>query len=403
MAKTKPQYQVEYHPEFLYFNKFVRGKDYKPNEDSWVWESGDEESMSSYHLCNTLLFDFSPSFRKHRVPWPSAVANILRETRVFKDFPEGVDAGAWVKYAKSLDIEGMLEKYLPRIFNAFGEPFSVPTAKISPLRLNPCPMNHFNAILSGSFTPYHMTHGDPAFYNPISHIIYFPVPERETKLPPAYLDWVLLHEIFHSAVRPFLVRSFGIGGFQVNLPANILNRAFGEVFSEVGAYSILDESGKITKRNRWHVARAHAPSSMLHLESFVTMKLLGLSSMASLLKPVFSIARNLEFLSKEWCKIQHLTDKQARGILTKKYKYKKRVKGMDKKVLKDRLVKHEETRIRSVVDQIQSLNIHNLLRSATARAKNPYRKKLLDQLSVFFDPKQEDEWACSGIFGASRK
>jgi len=402
MAKTSLQYQVEYHPEFLYFNKFVRDTGYKPNKDRWVWESG-HEVTSPYQLCNALLFDLVRSSRKPRVPWPTATANILRETRIFKDFPEGVDSDAWIKYARTLDIKGMLDRYLPRIFNAFGEPFSIPTIKISPLRLTPCPMNHFNAILSGSFTPYHMTHGDPAFYDPASHIIYLPVPERETKLPPAYLDWVLLHELFHSAVRPFLVRSFVIGGFQVNLPENIINSAFGEMFSEVGAYSILEKSGEVPKRLRSSVFKEHVPDTILYAESFVPMKLLGLPYLASLLKPVFSVARNLEFLSKEWYKVQHLTEKQARGILTKKYNYKKRVKGMDKKALKARLEKHQETRIKSVVDQIQTLNINKLLRGAAARARNPSRKKLLSQLSDLFDPKLENEWVDSGIFGAARK
>jgi len=403
MAKSKEKYQVEYHPEFLYFNKFVRDNGYNPEKDRWVWEPEHEGGLSPFHLCNALLFDLAATSHKPRTPWSSAVENILKETCIFKDFPKGVDAAAWIKYAKSLDIEGMLDRYLPRIFNAFGEPFSVPAVKISPFRLTSCPSNHFNAILSGSFTPYSATNGDPAFYDPVSHIIYLPVPERETKLPPAFLDWILLHELFHSVVRPFLARSFGIGAFQINLPENIVNRAFGEIFSEVGAYSILEMSGEAPKRLKGPILRAQVHGHKLYMESFVAMKLLGLPYLASLLKPVFSVSRDLEFLSKEWFKVQRLTEKQARGILTKKYNYKKRVKGMDKKALKARLEKHEETRIRAMVDEIGSLDIHRLLRSAVARDRNPSRKKLLTQLCDLFDPKQEEEWVYSGIFGVARR
>lgn len=400
MPRKKKAYTVEYHPEFLYFNTLVREKKYSPDKHPSVWGGSGGEYWGPYQIFNTFLFDFQSASGKVKRPWNQFCKEVIPKLKITEDTGKNVDIDQWLKYAKSLNIESMLDKYLPRMFRVFGSSFSVPTIKISPIRLNPCLLNHFRAICSGSYSLYHVSHGDPAFYDVVKHIIYLPVPEYDIKLPLLILESVLLHELFHSVIRPLLGEGFRIGKFNIQIQKNVVNRAFAEVFANAGAYIILEESGDVTKQHRLSAIKNFSGSGgMLYVESFAAIKFLGLSYIASLLSPVFSVAQNLAFLTREYSKTQHITEKKARGILTKKYKYKKRVKGMDKKALTKRLEKHVETRINSVVNQIQSLDINKILSGALARERNPYRKRLLGHLSELFNHKREEEWARSGIIG----
>lgn len=398
MAK-KIHYPVEYHPEFLFFNTFVRDHHCDPKHDSWVWEPQSQDRLSPYRVCNFMLFDVIKT-KQTKFSRLQLAEKMLSELNAFPGALPSVDGQAWINYARSLGIENMLERYLPRIFRHFKEPFSVPTIKLSPVRLTPCARNHFRSILSGQYDPHHVTSGDPAFYDCCHHCIYFPLPERETRLPHAFIDWVLLHELLHSAVRPFLLPFVEVGPFIAELPSNRsrLNRAFAEMFSEVGAFSVLRETGVAPKRTWSTLLDRRVRSDAVYQSSFVAMTQLGVSELAALLQPVFQIARDLSFLDREFKKTTELTAKQLGGILTKKYRYKKRVKGMDEKSLRTELTKRGKTRLQAVLNQINDLDIFRLLKGASVRARNPARKRKLEELTACFHPDREAEWIATNVF-----
>ena len=53
MAK-KSIIKIEYHPEFLYFNEFVRRGGYTPKTHPKVWQS-DDQRLSPYDMFNIVL------------------------------------------------------------------------------------------------------------------------------------------------------------------------------------------------------------------------------------------------------------------------------------------------------------------------------------------------------------
>jgi hypothetical protein len=401
MPKRKQQYHIEYRPDFLFFNKYVREGGYQPDKHPWLWDGDAQNNMSVYQVCDYLLFNATPP-QKSRMSHTALCTKLYKELKIFPDFPVGVDADAWIQYAKSLNIEALLDRYLPFMFQAFGEPFELPRIKISPLRLNPCPPNIFRAFATGAYNAKLHSAIDPACYNPDEHIIYVPVPEHETRLPTAFFEHILLHELFHAAIRPFFMEGeFRMGGhiFEV-APRCLTNRAFAEVFSEVGAYAVLIASGQAPRKKRISVLKSFAVPSRLYLRSFQAMNALGLDRLALLLKPVFTIVRELSFLGKEVAKSERLTAKQARGILSKMYQYKKQVKGMDEKALKGRIEKHSSQRIKAVISQINALDIHKIFSGAAANARDARDKMILNDLCSFFDPAREQEWIDTGMFSA---
>lgn len=388
MVQKKNAYNIEYHPEFLYFNTFVRENKYTPAQHPEIWMH-----PLQYELFNYFLFGSELCANKSRKSWIQFCKEFFPHLPAIKNISKHVDIDQWVKYAKSINIEGMLDKYLPRIFKAFGTTFFIPKIKVSPVRLNPCPLNHFRALCSGSYSLYHLSKGDPPFYDPIKHLIYLPIPEQDTKLPFLALESILVHELLHSALRPFLYKGFKIGEFDVQIQSNIINIIFTEVFAHAGTYIILKESGDIPKQQLDDVFENFALSEdLLYIASFAFIKSLGLDYLASLLSPVFRVAQNMSFLSQEYTNIQTITDKKARGLLTKIYKYKKQVKGMDRKILKKHLTKHLKARIKAVTAEIASLDINKILKGAMVREEDPYKKQLLNSLCDIFDHKREEEW-----------
>ena len=400
MSKGRQKNTIEYHPEFLYFNKYVRENGYTPDKDSWVWASfeDEEEDLSPYELCNLLLFNLVPSGKK-AWEWTRLLNEIIEKNKVF-NFPKNVDVNRWIQYVNSLDISGMLDRYVPSIFQAFGESLDIPTIKVSVARLNPCSSNHFNSIINGAFEIRHITRCDPPFYDIGSHIIYLPVPETSINLPELCLDWWLVHEILHSTIRPFYKHPFQIGEYRfVDYPPDTLRRAFSEVFCEVGAaYTILGLKGKAPNKKQLSILKNHLINNNLYLDAFARMQMVGFDFLCGLLRPTIRISRELAFLARECTAIKKMTEKQMRGVLTKKYSYKKPVKGMDKKVLEKRLKKHQLSRINNLVDQISNLDIHRLLKGAAASTDNKRKKGLLKELSELFDPQMKEKWDNANIY-----
>lgn len=389
--------EVEYHPEFLYFNKHVRDHGYEPASHPKVWDNG--HGSAPFQLCNLMLLKYAAARRKKGAPpWPDAVAKVLKESGIFDKYSENIDVSGWLAYARSLDVEGMLKCYLPRLFAIFGDSFSIPQIKISPVRLTSYgPLNSFRALASGAYSINHMTHTDPAFYDLEAHIIYIPVPERKTALPPFFIDWLLLHEMFHAAVRPFLGRSYKLGCFEFKVYCNTMNRAFAEMFSEAGAFTVLEETRRATKRLGAPLLRARINSDPIYAETFRVMRQIGIPGLAALLQPMFRIARELTFLARETARTDGLTVKQARGILTKKYDYKKKVRGMDEEALKARLRSHGTTRIRAVLDEIERLDVYRMIVGAIAAEKSPEQKKNWISLVKLFSPDSVGYWERAGI------
>ena len=48
MAKARQKNNIEYHPEFLYFNDFVRRNNFYPAKNEWVWKDLDQKNLSPY-------------------------------------------------------------------------------------------------------------------------------------------------------------------------------------------------------------------------------------------------------------------------------------------------------------------------------------------------------------------
>ena len=110
---------VEYHPEFLYFNRFVREKGCDPVGHPVVWAGPHGDSLSPYAACNMLLFLFREG-GKARMPFSEAMVRLFERDKGLKGLSFHVDVTGWVAYAKSLGVEGMVRRYAPHIFEALG-------------------------------------------------------------------------------------------------------------------------------------------------------------------------------------------------------------------------------------------------------------------------------------------
>lgn len=387
---------VEYHPEFLYFNRFVREKGCDPVKHPQVWaKPALGGGLSPYAICNLFLFDTYKD-AKGRMTFPEAMVKLFERDRALQGLSFHVDVAGWVAYAKSLEIERMVERYAPHIFESLGTSFDLPRIKVSPVRLTPCPRNHFRALLSGAYDLHHVTAGDPPFYDLARDLIYLPIPEQRADLPHLWLDWTLIHELLHAAIRPLLAPGIAIEG-QERVHKGVLNQAFGEALSNAGALSVLMRSGQLTRDKRSETAWRFLGPSQLHLDAVVRIHTVGFARVAQLFKPLFQISREAAFLTREGAKLSRLTEKQMRGILTKKYSYKKLVSGMDEEKLRLRLRRHHEARARSLVAQFEGLDVNRALARASAVEENPKRKVLLTELCELFKPGREDEWLKSGV------
>ncbi len=399
--------KVEYHHEFLYFNAFVREKGCTPKKHPDIWftpENKQGKELSLYEICNILLFNMKATSRKAK-PWLELVKTMLHAPHFPPELLEKVDVKAWLEYARSLDIEGKLDRYLPKIFNAFGNTFEVPVIKVSPVRLNPCPINHFRAIASGSYDRYNITSCDPAFYNKAGPVIYFPIPETAAaaRMPEGTHDMVLMHEVVHASIRPFY------GGLSLNegelldIPENVLNRAFSEVFSTLGAtYAVYGEvygpkKKRMPKSKLLNVSQ-HLLNDELFMQAFICMAQVGFENICRIVSPALSLTSRVTFLTRELNRIDTLTEKQMRGILTKRYAYKKQVSGMSKKVLKNKLLKHGIQRLRAHFEDIRRLQIHRLFAGAASGSEFAgWQQKVLLKLSDLFGPEKTVTWIDTGL------
>jgi len=255
-------------------------------------------------------------------------------------------------------------------------------------------MNHFRAIRSGSVTRYHLAAADPAYYAPTPHYIYLPIPENKAPPPALLLEWCLLHEIFHAAVRPLLL----MGDSRFGDSKRIYWRAFAEMLAEGGAYAVLERCGEAPRRKRLSILQSQVIQNEMYLRSFIVMKQLGVEKLGELLSPLFTIARRLDSVLKESERSKKMTPKQARGVLTKKYQYKKRVRGMDRNDLRRTLHRHTARRMEAILREVDALDIHRILTGAASRADASSREQLLlTELAEIFSSRSEEAWLASGI------
>ncbi len=386
---------VEYHPEFLYFNEFIRREGCTPDRNIEMWMGLSEPSP--YDVLNMMLEQVSLSGKQ-----VASMPHIAKRFADCKYLPgiksSDVDVDSWVRFARSFAFEKMVERYSRVIFKHFGTTFGLPVVKVSPVRLGLFKMDLFQKILTGRYTYSHILQADSPYYDVRTHRIYLFIPERPAKIPPALYDLILIHEFLHAPLRMLYAEGFSCAdvGVEPSMPSGWAFPPFGELFSNLGAITILKECSLLPKGGIGKLPQdvrrmVKVDDSFSGFVSYA-MSRIGFTRLCEMLRPVFNLYKEAAFLSAERARLERFTEKQLEGILRKKYSYKKSVRGRSKKSLKKEVTKRMASRWRSMEKRIEAMDLRKLLRTAQARKENASVGAEFSVLLGAFSDEMKEAW-----------
>jgi len=390
--------QVEYHPEFLYFNELVRRCEFTPEAHPEVWQSPNPDRMSPFGVFEWILTNIE--LRKGAKPVSELVSTIwpLLEVPIA---PLQIDPQPWMEFAYGINFEKMVARYSATIFGFLGTSFELPSMKVSPVRLTPLRRpKMFRTLFRGSYSFEHILRADPACYRAEGNWIFMPIPETKRELPVGLYDELVIHEIFHSPFR-------AMGGFGFAFP-NFLGyirpasqwqfHVFGELLANHGSIAVLYKEKTFSKSDKHAVLKrvvtSRAPAACeAAATALMAMARIPFKQWGEILNPVFGVYRKASFLMKERKRTDVISGKALRGILRKKYGYTKQVRGMGDKQARKEVQRRSNARLTAVLQQVRELDILRLLRQAHVSEKNKTRQEALETLIAVFDDDMKPQWA----------
>ena len=395
MVKAKQKKNIEYHPEFLYFNDFVRRNNFYPEKHEWVWE--DQKDLSPYQVFNWVLENIV--FWKGEKPASNLIQKLFKEG-VLPEIDKDLDCMSWLEFAYSIDFENKVDQYSKIIFDLFGTVFNLPPFKISPFRLRPCEPKLYNSLLAAGYSLRTILRSDPACYYPHIPMIYMPLSEKPRKLPLGIYDELVIHEIMHvptSTLGAFGIATDDLLIFENNPPSLWTFEYFGELLANIGSIRVLKKAGTFPKKDFEKITariidqRAISLSGVSQQAAIAMMKV-PFVKWCDILKPVFSIEREIEFLLAERKRIQTASEKKLEGILRKKYQYKKSIKGKSKKQIRDEVAKRSASRFEALFSRLKEMDLIKFLRVALANERNPKQRKSFETLLELFSEDNKSAW-----------
>ena len=393
MAK-KGNVKIEYHPEFLYFNEFIRRGGYTPKTHPEIWQSN-EQRLSPYDTFNVVLDNVV--LKKGRKAIDELACELLKlEGKEMK-----VDVQPWLDFAHNVGFEKMVARYSSTIFKLLETTFELPIMKVSPVRVRPPRRSvSFDTILKGSCTCSNILRIDPACYHPDGNWIFMPLPEAKQNLPLGLYDELVIHEILHAPFK-------ALNGFGLMLknyiryedpPSRWQIDVFGELFANLGSIAVPVLGKHFSKHENEQIAarvcscRAVA-GCQIATDTAKTMATVPFSKWAEIFRPVFNIYRKEAFLLEEYKNIDTASGKKLRGILRKKYGYSKLVRGMDKKHAKREVQRLSASRLDAMFAEVQELDVVRLLKRAHAKEKGSRLRKVFETLIEVFNEKVKSQWS----------
>lgn len=393
---AKSGLNIEYHPEFLYFNDFVRRNNFYPAKHEWVWKDLDQEYFSPFGVFNWILE--SVVLRKGQKP----VSNLIKkfvEKGTLPKLDTKLECTPWLEFAYSIDFEKKVDIYSSVIFEYFGTVFKLPRFKISCFRLRPCEPKLYNSLLAGGYSFETVLRADPACYCPDVPMIYMPLPEGPRKLPLGIYDELVIHEIMHVPTR-------SLGVFEIvaddllmceRPPSFWAFQHFGELLANIGSFRVLKRAGTFRKKDFEKIIHGiidHRAVSLSEVseQAAIAMMEVPFEKWCDILNPVFSIEKEIDFLRAERKSIQTASEKKLEGILRKKYQYKQSIKGKSKKQIRDEVAKRSASRFEAVFSRLKEMDLRIFLRVALAKERNPRQKKSFETLLQLFSEENKSAW-----------
>lgn len=394
MAKNKKSI-VEYHPEFLYFNDFVRRNNYNPKDHKWVWKSETGEGMPPYEAFEWILDNIH--LQKGHKQIHQLISGLVNKGLLL-GVDKNLDIKPWLDFAYSLNIEDKVARYSKVIFDLFQTHFDLPPIKVSPIRLMPHAKKLYNTILSGGYSTETMLRADPAFFSPDNHMIFIPLPESERKLPLGLYDEIVAHEFLHVPTR-ILDSVLFITEFssEISEPPSLLAFCvFSELLANIGSFKVLKKSNLISNNDLNNIGKKIITERAIAQSEVCTQAALIMASIpfekwCDLLRPVFTIYRELEFIGQEQKRISSLTTKQLEGILRKKYAYKKSIKGKSINAMKQEVANRSVSRWKIIISRVKELDLIRLLKAAHAQTTSHHDKVAYESLIDIFSNIEHSE------------
>jgi hypothetical protein len=383
--------KVSYHPEFLYFNDYVRRHGFDPEKNPEEFHADKRGMISCYEAFNKILKEMEFPDAKE----PEKLASIARKLLPEVSRGTTADIDGWISYAKSLEIESMLKKYSGVIFDYVGVEFEIPEIVVYPVRLGPWEQKDFGKILSGKYKYEDIEEIDPPNYDLLRHRIYFPIPEKKMRIPRYKYGATLVHEIIHVPLRFAYGGVFKFGSYTFKSPYDEIMTCFSEVFSEACAICVIMRADVGSKNPH---AEEHFNSILGQPGLFgAGLRLMtgeyGFRDVCRMLLPIFLAHVRMSFMVSEWNKIRKLSKSELRDTLVKEHKlFKEAVRGMEKKELQSQLARRIIGTIKRLLDEMKKANVQALFGQALEREKDKKKRKALTMLITLFSEELLPEW-----------
>ncbi|MCY3019618.1 MAG: hypothetical protein NTW87_11390 [Planctomycetota bacterium] len=387
---------VQYHPEFLYFNDFVRRGGYNPTANAEIWRSPGGGSspfdVFDYVLENVVL-------KKGGRPIAPLVRALLTHMRL----PQAclrTDVQPWLAFAYSIGFEKLVSQHSATIFRLLATNFELPRLKVSPVRLRPlCNPDLFDKLYRGAYDWVHILRADPACYHAQGDWIFMPLPETRRPVPLALYDELVIHEILHAPLRA--MHSFGVVcdefiGF-TSTRHRWQSHVFGELFANLGSVAVLYHERDLGRRKMedlvHRVWTTRAVGSCVAAERAVeSMLAIPFLQWGAIFRPVFGIYRRAAFLLEEQRRVSSATSKTLRGILRKKYGCGDFVRGMGNEQVRKQVSQRSSARLSALLRQVEELDLLRLLERALATETGEPQKRALQQLLDLFSEESRPKW-----------
>lgn len=383
--------KISYHPEFLYFNDYIRRHGFDPEKNPEEFHAGERGMISGYKAFNKILKEMKfPDAEE-----PEKLARIAR--KLLPGFSRGTtaDTDGWISYAKSLKIESMLKKYSGVIFDYIGVEFGIPEIVVYPVRLGPWEQKDFRKILSGKYKYEDIEEIDPPNYDMARHRIYFPIPDKKLGIPRYRYGATLVHEIIHVPLRFACGGVYKFGNHTFKSPYDETMACFSEVFSEACAICVVVRADGAREGSQ---AEKHFNSILGQPGLFgaglrLMIEKYGFRDMCRMLLPIFSSHRKMSLMVSEWNKIWRLSKGELQDKLLKEHKLSKKTVGaMGKKKMQEELAGRIVKGIKVALREMKQASIEKLFGQALEKEKGEKKRKALTMLIGLFSEELLPEW-----------
>lgn len=320
--------EVHYRAEPLFFNHYVRSGGRTPARRPELYFSSSSRSGPMVDVFRFLVEEAEAPEKRYNP------VGLIRELFPGISWPEDPGLGEWLEYAGRLGLETRFEPYISELFRWFGTSFDIPPIHLCPVLLLPHP-RWFGSFIDRTYCFRDVIRYNPASYNPRRHRICLPIPERSMQTDDELLNVVVLHEIVHSPFRLLYGNTEFRGlSLALGLLQNNRFRHSSEILGNtLAALLVVSRENAGTRQSFEKLFREMALDPVDSCWKIVgLMRRIGARRLSRVLQPAVKLQAEGVHLLKAMG-FSELADRELRGILRKRYRFKKTVRGMDRRDL----------------------------------------------------------------------